>query len=348
MFPLHAGVPLAPEPGWHSTVICAQAHLDATARRCWPERAAGQLGPLRSGPQGGGTWAAVAGGGGKGSQGKIREAALSSILCVSFRGGSVSCIFRFYLGLSEFRWLTRLLTDGLAGSLMAQVLPESLGCHTHTGRHWLHATGKAIVERSRSIVVSTCMRTFYALLAKPMVFASGRLPTPTNNPPATGQREHFPNCRLTVSMHPSRTGAPAALALALLACAMAPPALASTGSAPPPPPSPVGISFNSTQGDTMVLQQAPAKACVYGMLGEGGTAAMVSMTSSSDPGLGALEVAARLTDDGTGWKACLAPQNAGGDFTITATCTGCINTTAAVLNNVTFGDVWYCGGQSNM
>lgn len=49
-----------------------------------------------------------------------------------------------------------------------------------------------------------------------------------------------------------------------------------------------------------------------------------------------------------GWKACLAPRASGGDYTISATCTGCTNTTPAVLEHVTFGDVWYCAGQSNM
>ena len=58
---------------------------------------------------------------------------------------------------------------------------------------------------------------------------------------------------------------------------------------------------------------------------------------------------AKVSDDGSGsWKACLKPTAAGGDFTLTATCTGCTNKTPAVLEHVTFGDVWYCAGQSNM
>lgn len=48
------------------------------------------------------------------------------------------------------------------------------------------------------------------------------------------------------------------------------------------------------------------------------------------------------------WKAMLKPAAAGGSYTITAKCTGCKNATAAVMTDVTFGDVWYCGGQSNM
>ena len=45
------------------------------------------------------------------------------------------------------------------------------------------------------------------------------------------------------------------------------------------------------------------------------------------------------------WKAILHPATAGGDYTITATCTGCANATTATLRNVTFGDMWYCSGQ---
>jgi hypothetical protein len=39
---------------------------------------------------------------------------------------------------------------------------------------------------------------------------------------------------------------------------------------------------------------------------------------------------------------------AGGNFTITAACSGCAGTPAPlVLNDVTFGDVWYCSGQAS-
>jgi len=44
------------------------------------------------------------------------------------------------------------------------------------------------------------------------------------------------------------------------------------------------------------------------------------------------------------WKALLHPAEAGGDYTIIATSGGKYIT----LERVTFGDVWYCAGQSNM
>ena len=107
----------------------------------------------------------------------------------------------------------------------------------------------------------------------------------------------------------------------------------------------MGISFNSSFGSYMVLQQQPARPCVYGMLGVGGTAASVKISDSSNYNA---PVVITVMSEGSAWKACFPPINVGGDHTITATCMGCINTTDAVLRHVTFGDVYYCGGQSNM
>jgi sialate O-acetylesterase len=48
------------------------------------------------------------------------------------------------------------------------------------------------------------------------------------------------------------------------------------------------------------------------------------------------------------WKALLQPTPAGGNYTITATCTGCGGgAKPAQIENVAFGDVWICSGQSN-
>ena len=111
-------------------------------------------------------------------------------------------------------------------------------------------------------------------------------------------------------------------------------------------PSTAPISFNASFGSSMVLQRAPSAACVYGILGEGGSAASIKI-SSSDSSFVSYTVDAAIDGDG-GWKACLKPHTTGGNFTLTATCTGCTNSTPATLRDVTFGDVWFCGGQSNM
>lgn len=130
-------------------------------------------------------------------------------------------------------------------------------------------------------------------------------------------------------------------------------ALGSVTGAPPAPPQAVPVTFNSTQSSFMVLQQAPAKSAVYGVVGTPSTTALsptITVTVQDTASGGASYIVqASITNNGTEWKALLNPSSGpGGDFTITATCTGCANSTAAVLEHVTFGDVWYCAGQSNM
>lgn len=49
------------------------------------------------------------------------------------------------------------------------------------------------------------------------------------------------------------------------------------------------------------------------------------------------------------WKALLKPHaEQGGNLTITARCSSCLNTTATTVEGLTYGDVWFCAGQSNM
>ena len=54
-------------------------------------------------------------------------------------------------------------------------------------------------------------------------------------------------------------------------------------------------------------------------------------------------------DTATGqWRAKLTPHEAGGNFTITASCTSCGGLISSTIHSVTFGDVFVCSGQSNM
>ena len=94
---------------------------------------------------------------------------------------------------------------------------------------------------------------------------------------------------------------------------------------------------------TQVLQQSPAKAAVYGTVEAGGTGVTITVAGGSASGMASYTVPATLKSGE--WKALLKPAAAGGSYTITAKCTGCKNATDAVLTDVTFGDVWYCGGQ---
>ena len=104
------------------------------------------------------------------------------------------------------------------------------------------------------------------------------------------------------------------------------------------------ISFNSTLGSNMVLQQQPAAAAVYGAVIGATTNVTVTIV---DSGGGASYTVGAAVTQGL-WKALLRPTPAGGNFSITATATCAGEQATAAIYNVTFGDVWYCGGQSNM
>ena len=120
-----------------------------------------------------------------------------------------------------------------------------------------------------------------------------------------------------------------------LACCLATLSLASAGPPPPPPPSP---SFDATLDDYAVLQQTPSSAFVYGAT----SSSSVTVTVS---GAGCASMTVKATVFNHTWKAAV-PGAKGGDCTIVATDDTTGNHTN--LSHVTYGDVWYCGGQSNM
>ena len=109
-----------------------------------------------------------------------------------------------------------------------------------------------------------------------------------------------------------------------------------------------GLNFSNVFSDGVVLQMQPAKTAVYGPVGTGGgSGAKVTVTVASSTG-GVLYTVAATVDVAAGtWKAYLKPHPAGGSYKITAKCeSGC--TGSIELMDATFGDVWYCAGQSNM
>ena len=92
------------------------------------------------------------------------------------------------------------------------------------------------------------------------------------------------------------------------------------------------ISFNSTLGSNMVLQQQPSTAAVYGTLI--GNSSNVTLTVTWEGG--SYTVGATVTQGL--WKALLRPTSAGGNYTITATATCESEQATATIYNVTFGD----------
>ncbi|NXW24991.1 SIAE acetylesterase, partial [Circaetus pectoralis] len=99
--------------------------------------------------------------------------------------------------------------------------------------------------------------------------------------------------------------------------------------------------FASYYGDHMVLQKEPAGAVVWGY-GEPGAA--VTVTLSRDGGLIVMKKMVQVKGPPGTWTTVLDPMDQGGPYTLTAG-QGSENVT---LQDIYFGDVWLCSGQSNM
>ena len=108
------------------------------------------------------------------------------------------------------------------------------------------------------------------------------------------------------------------------------------------------VPFALSSGFTsdMVLQRAPSKSAVYGTAPMSANISVeVSSTTTK------YSVQATIISEESAFKAYLQPANAGGEYTVTVTChDGCNTTepTTLTLSRVTFGDVFFCSGQSNM
>lgn len=98
------------------------------------------------------------------------------------------------------------------------------------------------------------------------------------------------------------------------------------------------------------LQSAPATAAVYGTVRTTMTHSMSSFKGapivqvhvSSNTGVD--YTVAGAVDGAGNWKATLHPGAVGGSYMITVT----MGVLKANITDATFGDVWYCSGQSNM
>jgi len=147
-----------------------------------------------------------------------------------------------------------------------------------------------------------------------------------------------------------------------------------------PPPRAQPFSLDAVFGDNMVLQQHPSRAAIYGFLGDSCASIQVSIYNEETQALDVFtDAMINSTHQPFGkdygarpcskrdcppndmrpfnpwnhplatWKVLLWPMPGGGNYTITAKClVGCSSCQTASITNVTFGDVWYCSGQSNM
>lgn len=131
-------------------------------------------------------------------------------------------------------------------------------------------------------------------------------------------------------------------------------AAVAAGQTRPPAAWPDGANFAGVFTDHMVLQRAPERAAVYGVVvGDKVTGSRaplplrVTVTVEAANGT-SYTVDAEHVEIVNGsyarWKALLKPAAAGGDYTISVECSGCSNSTRRSVSDVTFGDVWFCSG----
>ncbi|KAM8927623.1 sialate O-acetylesterase [Pelodytes ibericus] len=93
----------------------------------------------------------------------------------------------------------------------------------------------------------------------------------------------------------------------------------------------------------MVLQQAPSQAVIWGY-GEVGSIVTVSLYKGQDA---ISKKAASINEEGT-WKVLLDSVDHGGPYSLVANQYYDKEMTNITLHDILFGDVWLCGGQSNM
>ncbi|KFV84939.1 Sialate O-acetylesterase, partial [Struthio camelus australis] len=98
--------------------------------------------------------------------------------------------------------------------------------------------------------------------------------------------------------------------------------------------------FASYYTDHMVLQKEPAGAVVWGY-GEPGAAVTLSLARDGDV---VMKKVAQVKEPSGTWKTVLDPMAHGGPYALTAE----QRSENLTLQDIYFGDVWLCSGQSNM
>ncbi|XP_075046509.1 sialate O-acetylesterase [Mixophyes fleayi] len=102
--------------------------------------------------------------------------------------------------------------------------------------------------------------------------------------------------------------------------------------------------FASYYGEHMVLQQKPARAVVWGY-GEVGAQVTISLLRGMET---VSKKAVNVNGDVGIWKVALDPMDYGGPYELVAQQNYKQEVTSIQLDDILFGDVWICSGQSNM
>ena len=115
---------------------------------------------------------------------------------------------------------------------------------------------------------------------------------------------------------------------------------------PPFPTDTPGTFFSGVFTDRMVLQRSPTAAQVFGVVigAEASTSVHVTISVRGEPDYSVTAHMVLTHKAGyMRWHAVLRPHAAGGNATITASCTSCQSPdNASAIHDVVFGDVWFC------
>ena len=109
------------------------------------------------------------------------------------------------------------------------------------------------------------------------------------------------------------------------------------------------VCFSSGLSSGAVLQQAPARASLYGSVPAGspvGAAVALELSWLSPAPAGRETFSGAVSREGT-WKITLEPRAGGGSYSARVHCPACTGVRTAVITDLTFGEVWMCAGQSN-
>ena len=109
------------------------------------------------------------------------------------------------------------------------------------------------------------------------------------------------------------------------------------------------VCFAGGLSSGAVLQRAPAQAALYGSVPSGSANAVVTLIFGTVDGTSSKNYTSAVAADLT-WKVLLDPQPAGGNYSARVLCTtGCSHPKReSTITDLTYGDVVFCAGQSNM
>ena len=109
-----------------------------------------------------------------------------------------------------------------------------------------------------------------------------------------------------------------------------------------------GVIFSAVFSDNAVLQREPHHAALYGTCDTFN--ALIVLTMSNMNNLSDIQSFSTISQTNNEWNFML-PQTYknGGNYTLKVQCRNCtISNSEDTLYNITFGDIYFCAGQSNM